>query len=160
MLLKVCRCGKLIPQTMKMCERCEAQAQSRHMTYNATRRDPKAAAFYISKEWRHMRECIINVFDDIDIYALYINKELLHCEPVHHIIELDEEWQQRLNPMNLIPLNQVTHNTITAMYKKDKATMRTTQTQIRSIIEYHFRKAGGYEKVLQRFILVAPPPFL
>lgn len=70
MLLKSCRCGKLIPQSMKMCEECEQRQQSRHMIYNNTRRDERAAEFYVSKEWRAMRERIIEVYDNVDIYAL------------------------------------------------------------------------------------------
>ena len=72
MLLKSCRCGKLIPQSMKMCEECEQRQQSRHMIYNNTRRDERAAEFYVSKEWRAMRERIIEVYDNVDIYALYV----------------------------------------------------------------------------------------
>ena len=79
MLLKSCRCGKLIPQSMKMCEECEHRQQSRHMIYNNTRRDERAAEFYVSKEWRAMRERIIEVYDNIDIYALYVEHELLTC---------------------------------------------------------------------------------
>lgn len=157
MLLKSCRCGKLIPQSMKMCEECEQRQQSRHMIYNNTRRDERAAEFYVSKEWRAMRERIIEVYDNVDIYALYVEHELLTCNPVHHIIELEDDWEQRLNPFNLIPLNHKTHNTITALYKQSKASMRATQKQLRSLIEYHFREAGGYKKVLCDSFLVAPP---
>lgn len=67
------------------------------------------------------------------------------------------DWEQRLNPFNLIPLNHKTHNTITALYKQSKASMRATQKQLRSLIEYHFREAGGYKKVLCDSFLVAPP---
>ena len=143
MLLKSCRCGKLIPQSVKMCEECEQRQQSRHMIYNNTRRDKRAAEFYVSKEWRAMRERIIEVYDNVDIYALYVENELL-------------TWEQRLNPFNLIPLNHKTHNTITALYKQSKASMRATQKQLRSLIEYHFREAGGYKKVLCDSFLVAP----
>ena len=58
-----------------------------------------------------MRERIIEVYDNVDIYALYVEHELLTCNPVHHIIELEDDWEQRLNPFNLIPLNHKTHNT-------------------------------------------------
>ena len=91
MLLKSCRCGKLIPQSMKMCEECEQRQQSRHMIYNNTRRDERAAEFYVSKEWRAMRERIIEVYDNVDIYALYVEHELLTCNPVHHIIDNVDE---------------------------------------------------------------------
>lgn len=49
-----------------------------------------------------MRERIIEVYDNVDIYALYVENELLTCEPVHHIVELEDDWEQRLNPFNLI----------------------------------------------------------
>lgn len=164
MLLKSCGyCGKLIPQSQKMCEECQQKRESRHVVYNNTRRDPRAAEFYVSKEWRELRPVIMSVYDSVDIYALYVMHELIllkESDPIHHIIELEEDWEQRLNPLNLIPLSHTTHNTITALYKRSSASMKATQTQLRSLIEYHFREAGGYEKVLCGAGLVAPPLFL
>ena len=160
MLLKSCRCGKLIPQTMKMCEECGKRQQSRYVMYNNTRRDRRAAEFYLSKEWRALRPVIMSVYGYVDIYALYVMHELKtlgESDPVHHIIELEEDWQQRLNPLNLIPLKHETHSTITAQYKQSKAGMRHTQKQLRSLIDYHFKEAGGYEKVLGDAFLVTPP---
>lgn len=160
MLLKTCRCGKLIPQSIKMCGECEQRQQSRYVVYNNTRRDQRAAEFYISKEWRALRPVIMSVYGHVDIYALYVLHELKTLEesdPIHHIVELEEDWEQRLNPLNLIPLSLKTHNTITALYKKSNASMKATQAQLRSLIEYHFREAGGHEKVLRNRFLVAPP---
>lgn len=37
--------------------------------------------------------------------------------------------------------------------------MKATQTQLRSLIDYHFKEAGGYEKVLCDRFLVAPHLF-
>lgn len=163
MLLKTCRCGKLIPQTMRMCEECEKKQQSRHTVYNHMRRDKRAAEFYVSKEWRALRPVIMSIYGYIDIYALYVEQQLItlkESDPIHHIIELEDDWEQRLNPLNLIPLSHNTHNTITALYKQSKATMMMTQKKLRSLIEFHFRDAGGYEKVLRDAFLVAPPIFL
>lgn len=116
-LLKACKgCGRLIPQALTMCEQCEARQQSRHVTYNNTRRDPRAAEFYLSKEWRELRPVIMSVYEYVDIYALYVEHQLItlkDSDPIHHIIELEEDWEQRLNPLNLIPLSHRTHNTIT-----------------------------------------------
>jgi len=163
MLLKSCRCGKLIPQSIKMCEECERRQQSRYVVYNNTRRDQRAAEFYISKEWRALRPVIMSVYDHVDIYALYVLHELKTLEesdPIHHIVEIEEDWEQRLNPLNLIPLKHETHSTITALYKQSNASMKATQKRLRSLIEYHFREAGGYEKVLSDAFLVTPPFFL
>lgn len=162
-LLKACKgCGRLIQQALTMCEQCEARQQSRHVTYNNTRRDPRAAEFYLSKEWRELRPVIMSVYEYVDIYALYVEHQLItlkDSDPIHHIIELEEDWEQRLNPLNLIPLSHRTHNTITALYKQSNASMKVTQTQLRSLIDYHFKEAGGYEKVLCDRFLVAPPLF-
>lgn len=163
MLLKSCRCGKLIPQSMKMCEQCEQRQQSRHVVYNNTRRDKRAAEFYVSKEWRAIRPVIMSVYEHVDIYALYIEHKLItlkESDPIHHIVELEDDWEQRLNPLNLIPLSHNTHTKITALYKQGRESMRATQKELKSLIEYHFREAGGYEKVLQDAFLVAPPLFL
>ena len=145
-LLKACKgCGRLIPQALTMCEQCEARQQSRHVAYNNTRRDPRAAEFYLSKEWRELRPVIMSVYEYVDIYALYVEHQLItlkDSDPIHHIIELEEDWEQRLNPLNLIPLS-----------------LKATQTQLRSLIDYHFKEAGGYEKVLCDRFLVAPPLF-
>lgn len=163
MLLKSCRCGKLIPQSLKMCEECERKQQSRYMAYNNTRRDQRAAEFYVSKEWRALRPVIMSVYGYVDIYALYVQHELKVLEssdPIHHIIELEEDWEQRLNPLNLIPLKHETHSAITALYKQSKASMKATQKRLRSLIEHHFKEAGGYEKVLGESFLVTPPLIL
>ena len=138
---------------MRLCEQCEERNQSRHTVYNNTRRDRRAAEFYVSREWRALRPVIMSAFDYIDIYALYEMGELItlkESDPIHHIIELEEDWERRLDPLNLIPLSSGTHNTITALYKKDKATMKATQAKIRQVIDRHFKEAGGIKKVLGR----------
>ena len=160
MLLKTCRCGRIIPQSIKMCKACGEKQQSRHVLYNTTRRDQRAAEFYISKEWRTLRPVIMGIYGYVDIYALYIQDEiktLKESDPIHHIIELDEDWEQRLNPLNLIPLKKETHSTVTALYKRSKADRKKTQRLLRILIEKHFKEAGWYEKVLGNAFLVAPP---
>jgi hypothetical protein len=105
----------------------------------------------------------MGIYGYIDIYALYVEQQLItltDSDPIHHIVELEDDWEQRLNPLNLIPLSHNTHNAITALYKQNKASMIATQKQLRSLINLHFREAGGYEKVLRDAFLVAPQLFL
>lgn len=105
----------------------------------------------------------MSVYEYVDIYALYVQHELKtldDSDPIHHIVELEEDWEQRLNPMNLIPLKHETHSIITALYKRSRASMYATQKQLRSLIDHHFREAGGHEKVLSGAFLVTPPLFL
>ena len=146
-----------------MCEECEKVQQSRYAVYNHTRRDPRAAAFYLSKEWRALRPVIMSIYGYVDIYALYVEQQLItlkDSDPIHHIVELEDDWNQRLNPLNLIPLSHSTHSAITARYKQSKASMTAAQKQLRSLIELHFKDAGGYEKVLSDAFLVTCPLFL
>ena len=82
-----------ISQSIKMCGECEQRQQSRYVVYNNTRRDQRAAEFYISKEWRALRPVIMSVYGHVDIYALYVLHELKTLEesdPIHHIVELED----------------------------------------------------------------------
>ena len=67
MLLKVCKCGKLIPQEMGLCDKCKEAAGNRHKEYNAHRRNKEAAAFYVSREWRKLRGILLPAYDYIDL---------------------------------------------------------------------------------------------
>lgn len=157
MLLKYCRCGAIIPADRQRCARCEQLHQSRHTAYNAQCRSQKAAAFYVSREWRTIRPVIISIYDGIDIWAFYECDQLLAADEVHHIEELDTAWNRRLDPFNLFPLAHASHTAITAAYKRSPASMRTTQRKLLELRKRYFESEGGYEKVLERAGLVAPP---
>ena len=57
MLKKICRCGKVIPYSMKRCPECEAKAEKerkeniRYYKQTIHDRDSKCNKFYKSKEW-------------------------------------------------------------------------------------------------------------
>lgn len=70
MLLHRCKCGALIPQELRLCPDCEAKESdkmSRHMEYNLRRRNKKAAAFYVSAEWRKVRAFALSLYDSLDM---------------------------------------------------------------------------------------------
>lgn len=113
MLLKYCRCGAIIPADRQRCARCEQLHQSRHTAYNAQCRSQKAAAFYVSREWRTIRPVIISIYDGIDIWAFYECDKLLAADEVHHVEELDTAWDRRLDPFNLFSLAHASHTAIT-----------------------------------------------
>lgn len=159
MLMKQCRCGKIIPQSMKMCEQCASTRESRHMEYNRTRRDKTAAAFYMSKPWKRTRVAVIDDFDNIDPVALYIFNEILPTEEVHHIEELEDAWNKRLDRMNLIPLNHNTHTRITHLYKHSNATKKQVQIALKKLLDYHFGIEGDIKIVLEEMKYVAPSLF-
>lgn len=157
MLLKYCRCGAIIPADRQRCARCEQLHQSRHTAYNAQCRSKEAAAFYVSREWRAIRPVIISIYDGIDIWAFHECDQLLDADEVHHVEELDTAWDRRLDPFNLFPLAHASHTAITAAYKRSPASMRATQRKLLELRKRYFESKGGYEKVLERAGLVAPP---
>lgn len=146
-----CRCGVLIPQGISLCERCTAAYTgqgSRHMEYNRTRRDKKAAAFYVCSDWRKVREAAMRLYDGMDIYAYYIQHRIMTADMVHHVVELEEDWTRRLDITNLLPLSNSSHGIISALYEKDEATKKATQQMLLGLIASHWKDAGGIEKVL------------
>lgn len=145
MLLHMCRCGRLIPQTMRLCEDCEAKAGQRYKDYNEHRRDSKTAAFYVSKEWRQMRGLVLSAYDYIDLYALNVLHEIRRADTVHHITEITEDWTRRLDAANLIPIASSTHNAIHTLYDKDAATKAATQATLRQLLAAEPRRVGVSE---------------
>ena len=102
----------------------------------------------MSAEWRKVRAFALSLYDDLDMYAYYVQHKIVVADMVHHITEIEEDWTQRLNVENLFPLSNGNHGIISALYKKDEATKRQTQELLRNIIRQHWKGAGGIEKVL------------
>ena len=146
MLWHRCKCGALIPQNAKKCAACaagEKTGPSRHMEYNRFRRDKKTADFYVSAAWRNARLQALQRYDGLDLYALYVQKKITPADMVHHIVEIEDDWNLRLDPENLFPLSNTNHGVISALYKKDAATKRRTQDELRAILAKHRAGAGG-----------------
>lgn len=156
MLFHRCKCGALIPQNIKMCEACEKKEKgsgmSRHMLYNKYRRNQKAAVFYTCNDWRKLRKVAFRLYDGIDIYAYYTQHRIETADMVHHIVEVEEDWDKRLDIINLIPLSNVNHGVISALYKRDEATKKATQELLRGLIAEHWKGAGGIENVLSGLV--------
>ena len=155
MLLHLCRCGKAIPQGVDMCPACRVKYGSRHMIYNRQERSQTAAAFYCSRAWRVMRKRMIDVFDGVDILAYYEDQEVVEPDRVHHVVELEEAWDLRLDPFNLIPLSNANHTRVTALYKAGPESMAACQKRLRELRDRWFADQGGVEKVFMAAGLVA-----
>lgn len=152
MLWHTCRCGAVIPQGTKLCTRCTAAGTgqgSRHMEYNRTRRNQRAAGFYVCSEWRRTREAVLRLYDGLDIYACYLQHRIVAADMVHHVIELEEDWTRRLDMENLLPLSRESHGIISALYRKDRAAKEAAQRMLQELIAFHWKEAGGIRKVLE-----------
>ena len=142
MLLKLCKCGKLIPQEMKLCDRCKAAAGERYKEYNKYRRNQTAAAFYVGKGWRVRRDKILEDYDYIDLYAYEVLHEIRRADMVHHIKELSEAWERRYDITNLIPLASSTHTHIHALYNSDPVTKAQTQATLWRLVQEAIARRG------------------
>lgn len=157
MLLKLCRCGKLIEQSERMCKECEEKYKAqrkeyeekhkdRHIKYNREKRNKKHARFYNSNDWLRLRSQILQRFNYIDVYQLYANNKFVNADMVHHIIEIEEDWSKRFDIDNLIPLSSSTHNTISALYRRSQKKKRETQQLLYKFMERYLNEIGGDSK--------------
>lgn len=130
MIYKLCRkCKKPIIHPNVYCDKCkelvdermEQLQKERDSRYNK-KRDPKYKAFYNSKEWKLLKE---KVLQDNEYRCQHEGCGKL-AEDVHHIkyIQTEEGWLLRLNYNNCIPLCIEHHNYEHGRFQKRKKVRR------------------------------------
>lgn len=121
-------------------EKEKESIRQKHYDMNVRyKRDKKYADFYRSKEWENLRNYILSVYNGIDVYAYYVDKEIVIANTVHHIEELKENWSKRFDIYNLFPISEGNHSRIHKLYLKDK---KGTQKLLRELLE-RYRKEFG-----------------
>ena len=129
------KCGDKIPYRQKYCNKCKAKAEVereqiqkvKSKKYNSDRyiRDKESDSyrlFYLSKEWKDKRNQILKKYN----YECAMCKSLCQFTPatdVHHILNLKDNFEKRLDDDNLIPLCYHCHHDIVHKLKlnnKDK----------------------------------------
>lgn len=147
-LMKLCRCGKKIEYSLRMCQQCEKkfeeqqkeQQRDSNLRYDKYKRDRRSTEFYHSREWIQLRDLILNRFNYIDVYEYIVNKRIVRATTVHHIVPLKEEWSRRLDISNLIPVSESTHNKLHGMYKYQK---QKTQDKLFNTIKTYLIELKG-----------------
>lgn len=108
---KCSRCGKRVPQG-SVCE-CSKQ---RYKEYNKKVRQSKDniqyTRFYNSPEWKRLSQYIKIKYKHLCVMCLIKNHEINLSDAVHHIEEIRECWEERLDEKNCIPLCHRCHNSI------------------------------------------------
>lgn len=123
-------CNKLIPINKRYCKAHELERiediKLNNRFYSKNRTDIRELNFYKSYEWELVKKVITNMFKGICLYTYYTSNEIVKADVIHHIEELKESWDKRLDVSNLIPLSKAAHNKIYGAYKnkKDKADMQ------------------------------------
>ena len=143
-LKKQCRCGSKISIEDRCCNKCIAFYQDkdkqRYRLYDEKKRDKEAHSFYLSPEWKSLREVILTRYGYIDLYVYYTKGIAQRADTVHHIVEISESSERKLDESNLFPLSRSTHEKIHRMYKKDKI---ATQMMLFNLLERWGKEMKG-----------------
>lgn len=123
-LKKTCTCGKIINYSQQRCDECktmyEQDKAQRYKHYDKNIRDKDTSVFYNSTEWEKTRAEVLIKYKGLDLYEYYINKKIVYADTAHHVVELKEDWNGRLDISNLFPLTASNHSMMHKLYKKDK----------------------------------------
>lgn len=113
-LLKKCNyigCNANILVTEKYCYRHKGYDKEKYIEYSKRRTDKREASFYNSKEWKELRDYIMHRQFGLDILE-WSKGNIVKAETYHHIIEVKDDWELRLNEDNIIGLSYQNHRNI------------------------------------------------
>ena len=151
-LKKLCSysgCNVLVDYGTKYCYKHRTKDKERYKDYRRSRlRDEEEKArqkFYNSPEWKNVRDLVIRKCFGIDIVEYYRTGQIIKGYTVHHIIELKDDWNKRLDINNLIYLSQENHIKIHKLMeqsKEDKEKVIEMLLEVKARFEQEF----GLEK--------------
>lgn len=137
-MYKICRCGRLIPNNIKYCNKCskevEEERKNRLKAYKARRTDKKEQRFYSTKEWLTMSEVIKRHYLGCCVVCILNKNEAIDSNYTHHIVELKEDWTKRLDRNNLIPLCDTCHKQIHRDYLISEDKKREVQRELKIML--------------------------
>jgi|SRR5690625_146553 len=91
------------------CDAHKKASRKRYRIYNKNVRDKTIDNFYRSKEWRKLRLVALERDNHLCIWCKD-NGKLKQADVVHHIIEVEDDWDKRLTLDNLVSLCHRCHN--------------------------------------------------
>ncbi len=145
-LKKFCpRCGKIIDASHRYCDECQAildekkkqrwkNDKERHRKYKANRTDIREQRFYSGKKWQQAKDWAANKYKGMCLYSYYKYNKIVPYDTVHHIVEVKEDWDQRLNIYQIIPLTESVHQMVHKMYEKSPEDKAKMQQELRDMI--------------------------
>lgn len=140
-LKKTCRCGKIINYEDRYCSQCTKQVEEarerskkeRNKRYARNRTDVKEQKFYQSRAWKVTRQAVAQRDNFLCLVCLE-NKEIRNFHTVHHIEELKENWDKRLDEGNLISVCKKCHENLHNEYDKGAKEKKKMQNKLFNII--------------------------
>lgn len=122
MLKKLCKCGKAIPITDKMCKDCMSKY---HKSYDKYSRDNHSV--YTDKRWSVVKDVCKSKANGIDLWIYYKTGKIVEGRLAHHIIEVADDLSRAYDVINLFWLTDKSHQEIHALYNRDEDTKKKTQ---------------------------------
>lgn len=143
-------CNYLVDYGVKHCNKhkqeFELQERERYKEYSYRRRldkeQKKYQDFYSNNIWLKVRDVVISECYGIDILEFYRTGKIVEGYTVHHIVELDEDWNRRLDIDNLVYLTESNHQHIHGLYKKNSKTKDNTIKGLIELKERFIREFG------------------
>lgn len=126
---KICSwrgCSKVLDEGVLYCDyhqkKWDKANKARNKEYDlrryADKETKKRKGFYNSDDWIRISNLAISSCYGIDILEYYRTGIITQGRAVHHIIELTENWDCRLDVLNLIYLTEKNHRRVHAEYDK------------------------------------------
>lgn len=138
MLYRICRCGKVINYTERYCKECskkiEEQKREKYKDYKKNRKDKKEQKFYSSKAWISCRDNIKKHQLGIDLIE-WSRGRIVDADTYHHIVELKEDYNKRLDKDNIIGLTQSNHLKVHSLMDKSEIDKRKIQEFLKELLE-------------------------
>lgn len=109
----------------------------RKRTRDRTRKDNKV---YDSKEYRKARKKVLETYNGICLWSLYVDGQIVKADVTHHIVEVLDDITKGKSYDNLIPLSNKSHDIVHRLYKINKEAI---QNILYSMIEDY--KIGDFK---------------
>lgn len=136
-LKKICLdCGVIISYENNRCDKCSSRFRNKQLKamkgYNQ-RRDSEVYSFYESAEWSKTREVVKT--RDACMCQLCLSDGIgKEAQLVHHVDELKESWERRLDPTNLISLCDSCHKKVHSWYSKSENSKTYMKAKLNAMI--------------------------
>lgn len=115
-LKKTCRCGKIIDYDKQYCDECMIEVEEKRKEYQKKydediryKRDKKYHDFYKSDEWKRVKTLALVRDKGLCQWCMREGR-IRPADVVHHIAEVKQEWNKRLDINNLVSLCHECHN--------------------------------------------------
>jgi 5-methylcytosine-specific restriction protein A len=130
-------CSKILEE-QGLCAIHQAKAdivnKQRYKVYRTDRlidkEQKKYHAFYDSKAWKKTRDSVIANCYGIDVVEYYRTGLIIQGYTVHHIIELSDDYNLKLDTDNLIYLTESNHQFIHREYNKGDREKKAIQKML------------------------------